>query len=77
MTVIARKCGFWYRFGWESFSEEITVEEVTEEEENMSETAITSLITDWCSFITNHSKPYMIALDKTTDVEMIELLGSK
>ena len=82
MTVIVRKCGFWHRFGWESFSEDILVEEVIEEEEEekeeeVSTTTITNLITDWCSFIANHSKPFMIALDKPTDVEMIELLGSK
>ena len=77
MTVIIRKCGFWHRFGWESFSNNVIVEEVTEEEEEIPITTMTTLIADWCSFIANHSRPYMSTLDQTTDVEMIELLGSK
>ena len=77
MTVIARKCGFWYRFGWESFSEDVVVEEITGEEEELPKMTMTNLIANWCSFIASHSKPYLITLDKTTDVEMTELLGSR
>lgn len=63
----------------EEIQEEIQ-EEIHEEihEENVNEQLfdMESLISQWCSFISNQMECFMCTVDQTTDMETIELLGS-
>ena len=91
LTTICRKCGFWKQFGWGGGLEDaldVFVEEIHEEmheeiheeihEESVNEQLfdMDSLISQWCSFISNQIEYLMHSVNQTTDIETIELLGS-
>ena len=55
---------------------DVFVEEIPEESVNEQSLDMDSLISQWCSFISNQMEWFMRTVDQTTDMETIELLGS-